>query len=274
MMIKDLPIDRIICGDCLEIMSDWPDNSVDLTVTSPPYDNLRDYEGYTFEFEKIARQLYRITKQGGVVVWVIGDATINGSETGTSFKQALYFKEIGFNLHDTMIYQRQGRFPDKKRYSADFEYMFILSKGELSIANLINDKINIEAGKRVHGRQRRKNGDMEKLSGMKRGAVYNQFGVRSNVWTLKAGFGISTKDAVWEHPAVFPEALARDHIKSWSNLGMIVLDPMCGSGTTCKMAMLLDRHYIGIDISEKYCELARNRIKQAQAQQRMFAGVV
>lgn len=100
----------ITLGDCVELMKEIPDDFIDLTVTSPPYDNLRDYNNeMTWNFEKfkeVAKELFRITKPGGVVVWVVGDATIKGSETGTSFRQALFFKDCGFNLHDTMIYKK------------------------------------------------------------------------------------------------------------------------------------------------------------------------
>ena len=136
-------MNKIICGNCVEIMKEWENNIIDLTITSPPYDNLRDYKGYVFDFENIAKQLYRVTKSGGVVVWIVGDATIKGSETGTSFRQALYFKEIGFNLHDTMIYSKAGfQYPATNRYHQTFEYMFIFSKGKPKTFNPIKDRKN------------------------------------------------------------------------------------------------------------------------------------
>jgi len=256
----------IICGDCLEVMKDWPDGCVDLVVTSPPYDDLRDYKGYSFEFEGIAQQLYRITKDGGVVVWVVADKTVNGSETGTSFKQALYFMKIGFNLHDTMIYEKSGcSFPETNRYYPIAEYMFILSKGTPKTINLISDRINTYAGEYVA----RENADRQKDGSLTPNTAYKneynkkvkQFGVRYNIWKYSVGKGNTTKDDVFAHPAIFPEKLAADHILSWSNSGDIVLDPMSGSGTTVKMANLLGRRYIGIDISPEYCQIAEDRLR-------------
>ena len=249
---------KIIQGDCIEKMKEMKENSVDLVVTSPPYDNLRDYKGYTFNFEGIAKELYRVVKQGGVVVWVVGDATINGSETGTSFRQALYFKEIGFNLHDTMIYQKSGlTFPETTRYYPCFEYMFILSKGMPNVINLISDKKNRNPGG-TGGTFRQIDGSLKKGYGHK----IKEYGIRPNVWIYDTGLHKSTKDRIaYEHPAIFPEKLAGDHIKSWSNKGDLVLDPMCGSGTTCKMAKLLNRNYLGIEISPEYCKIAEERLR-------------
>jgi len=258
--MNELPTNSIICGDCAEEMAKFPTNSIDLTITSPPYDNLRDYKGYYFPFEDIAKELYRVTKQGGVVVWVIGDAIIDGSESGSSFKQALYFKEIGFNLHDTMIYAKSGfRHPSKIRYHQIFEYMFILSKGRPKTFNPLIDKLNI-CKKGGGGNYRQKNGVM--TTGKKSGVLLNKFGMRFNIWRYKVGGGQSAKNKIaYQHPAIFPEQLAIDHILSWSDKGDIILDPMCGSGTTCVAAKNLNRSYIGIDISEEYCKIARERLK-------------
>ena len=253
-------INKIICGDCLEVMKDIPDNSIDLTVTSPPYDNLRDYKGYVFDFESIAKELYRITKIGGVVVWVVGDATINGSETGTSFKQALYFKEIGFNLHDTMIYGKDSSpYPSgilSNRYSQIFEYVFILSKGKPKTHNLIMDRKN-NITTQTGSSYRQKDGTLKRVIPK----PIKQYGVRGNIWYYSSGYQKSTKDKIaYQHPAIFPEKLAQDHILSWSNENDLVLDPMCGSGTTCKMAKKTGRQYIGIDTTPEYCEIARKRV--------------
>ena len=248
-------INKIICGDCLEVMKDILNNFIDLTITSPPYDNLRDYKGYNFNFKGIAKELYRVTKQGGIVVWVIGEATINGSETGTSFRQALYFKEIGFNLHDTMIYHRYARFPDNQRYFQEFEYMFILSKDKPKSVNFISDVLRSKRHSlKEVGTKRQKDGSLKKWTAI---LSNNETRRRGNIWS----YGVATNETYHLHPASFPESLIKDHIISWSNKGDIVLDPMCGSGTTCKMAKKLGRKYIGIDISKKYCEMARNRIK-------------
>jgi site-specific DNA-methyltransferase (adenine-specific) len=236
-------------------MKSLPDASIDLTVTSPPYDNLRTYNGYSFDFEGIAKEIYRVTKDGGVVVWVVGDATINGSETGTSFKQALYFKEIGFNLHDTMIYEKDGiAFPDKNRYQQSFEYMFVLSKGKPKTLNLINDRKNISFGRKVTGTDRNADGTTRKASCF--GNPIKEFGIRWNIWRIA-----STKGNVKTgHPAMFPESLAYDHIVSWSNEGDTVLDCFLGSGTTGKVAKQLNRRFVGIEISPEYLEIASKRI--------------
>lgn len=259
------PINQIYQGDCLELMKFIDDNSIDLTVTSPPYDNLRTYNGFTFDFESITKELFRITKKGGIVVWVVGDATINGSETGTSFKQALYFKEIGFNLHDTMIYQKNAMpFPEQTRYIQCFEYMFVFSKGKPITHNLIKEKTN--GYKRSSSSQRNKDGTTSKLK-YEMGKEYRN---KWNVWLYEVGFGKSTLDKIaYNHPATFPEKLAEDHILSWSNEGDIVLDPMSGSGTTCKMALKNNRNFIGFEISQEYCDMANKRIKDYQSQLQM-----
>jgi len=261
MKFEDM-INKIHYANCLELMKDVPDNSIDLVVTSPPYDNLRDYKGYSFDFKSIAKELFRVMKKGGVVVWVVGDATINGSETGTSFRQALFFKEIGFNLHDTMIYEKGGiPYPSSNRYNQISEYMFVFSKGKPKTYNLIKDRKNLWKGHKAHWgkpRWRQKDGEMKEIED---NHIIPEFSVRTNIWRYKIGKGNSTKDEfVFKHPAIFPEKLAQDHIISWSNENDIVLDPMVGSGTTCKMAKLLNRKFIGIDISQEYVELAWRRI--------------
>ena len=258
---------QIICGDNVEVMQQMPDNCIDLTVTSPPYDNLRTYNGFSFNFEEVAQELYRITKDGGVVVWVVGDATIKGSETGTSFKQALYFKDIGFNLHDTMIWDKQNcsSVGSMNRYENTFEYMFVLSKGNLKTANIIKDRANKRAGEKQHGSIRQKDGTVRKTSQYGKREIA-EFGRRRNVWNVFPAK--SPKERL--HPAPFPEQLAKDHIISWSNPGDFIFDPFIGSGTTAKMALLNGRNYCGIDISEEYCEIARQRLEQAQMQQSLF----
>lgn len=239
-------------------MKDIPDKSIDLTITSPPYDNLRDYKGYTFNFEGIAKELYRITKDGGVVVWVVGDATFNGSETGTSFKQALFFKEIGFNLHDTMIYQKNSYpFPPSNRYFGVFEYMFVITKGSPKTKNLI--KVNCIGQKHKSSTSRQIDGSIEPM----KYEMGKETRIKDNIWKYDVGYGKSTGDKIaFEHPASYPEKLAADHILSWSNKGDLILDPMCGSGTTCKMAQKLGRNFIGIEISPEYCKIAEQRLKQ------------
>lgn len=263
-----MEINKIYNEDCLETMARMPNRFIDLVVTSPPYDNLRSYNGYSFPFEDIAKELYRITKQGGIVVWIIGDAIINGSETGTSFKQVLYFKEIGFNLHDTMIYERVASYPsndESVRYSQAFEYMFVLSKGKPKTHNLIRDRQNRWGGLSSFGRQseRLKNGKLKP----RKVITVSEIGIRFNIWNYATGKGMSTKDKVaFEHPAIFPEKLARDHIYSWSNEDDLIYDPFIGSGTTAKAALQLNRNYIGSEISQEYCDIAEKRIRIYKSQ--------
>jgi len=249
-------MNKILQGDCLEVMKTLEDNSIDLTVTSPPYDNLRDYKGYTFDFEGIAKELYRITKEGGVVVWVVGDATIKGSETGTSFKQALYFKEIGFNLHDTMIWNKGGFSAVgslQNRYAPVFEYMFVLSKGFPKTFNPIKDRKTKHGGKKASGTIRQADGTTKPMSKV---MIINEYGQRFNIWEQ------SPQRQTGGHPAPFPEKLAEDHILSWSNEGDIILDPMAGSGTTLKMAKKNNRNYIGIEVSPEYIDIINKRLTQ------------
>ena len=249
--------------NCLIGLKKIPDDAIDLTVTSPPYDNLRTYNGHVkdFRFEPLAQELWRVTKPGGVIVWIVNDATINGSETGTSFRQALYFKDLGFNLHDTMIWQRFGCVaPEVNRYYPNFEYMFVLSKGKPLTANLIADRENVYAGTKVHGTYRNRDGSMSAASGKKYGKVYADYGVRFNVWRIRSDEHIGKV-----HPATFPLKLVEDHIKSWSNAGNTILDPLSGSGTTAVACVNLDRNFIGFEISAEYYTIARERIDKAIA---------
>ena len=256
-------LNNITVGDCLEIMRIFEENSIDLTITSPPYDNLRSYKGYTFPFEKIAKELFRVTKPGGIVVWVVGDATIKGSETGSSFKQALFLHEVGFNLHDTMIFQKTNPIPQiyRKRYNNIFEYMFVLSKGEVKTHNPI--KINcLHAGLELNGTTY-KNYSRGEQKRKKLAKPVKKQKIKGNVWEYVVGKKAEDQEAK-RHPAPFPIALARDHISSWTNRGDVVFDPMCGSGTTCKAAKQLGRNYIGLDISQEYCDIAKGRLKNTQ----------
>lgn len=252
---------QIYCGDCLEIMPQFEDKSMDLVITSPPYDNLRSYAGYSFNFEGVAKELYKIISIGGVIVWIVGDATIDGSETGTSFKQALYFKKIGFNLHDTMIYEKNSpSIPSTNRYNQCFEYMFILSKETPKTSNLMADRKNRWAGERNFGtRSRRQVNGHLKQAGV---GIVKEYGIRFNIWRYNTGYGYSaTNDIAYKHPAIFPETLAKDHILSWSNPKDLVLDPFLGSGTTAVAAKELGRRCIGIEISKEYCDIAIKRLK-------------
>ena len=247
MNIEDFK-NKVIQGDCLEVMKGIPDKSVDMVLTSPPYDNLRDYKGYSFNFEGIAKELYRIIKDGGVVVWVVGDATIKGSETGTSFRQALYFKEIGFNLHDTMIYAKQNPVPyHHNRYNPQFEFMFVFSKGKPKIFNPIQE--NTKGFKT--GKYRYPDGSLK----IANTPIIKETKMLNNIWYYVVG-GKGNN-----HPASFPEKLAEDHILSWSNEGDIILDPMAGSGTTLKMAKKNNRNYIGIEIAQEYVDIINKRLQ-------------
>lgn len=254
------------CMDCLEGLKLIKDNSVDLVVTSPPYDNLREYkEGHGFDFKGIAKELYRVIKDGGIIVWIVGDSTIKGSETGSSFKQALFFMECGFNLHDTMIYQKDAcPFPEINRYYPSFEYMFVLSKGKPKTTNLIMDKPNKRFGEKITGTGRNPDGTLKQHTSVKNktNRVVKEFGVRTNVWLYSVGKWKVTKDeCAYQHPAIFPEQLAQDHIISWSNKNDIVMDIFSGSGTTHKMALLNNRRFIGFELSQEYVDIEEQRLK-------------
>lgn len=256
-----MEINKIYNENCLETMAKMPDNFIDLTVTSPPYDNLRDYKGYSFAFEDIAKELFRITKQGGVVVWVVNDATIEGNETGTSFKQALYFQQIGFNLHDTMIFRKTNPIPQiyRKRYNNEFEFMFVFSKGTVKTHNpLMVDCLH--AGLELNGTTY-KNFSKNEQTREKLAKPVKDKKIKGNIWEYVVGKKQEDQEAKG-HPAPFPCELVRDHIISWSNESDLVYDCFMGSGTTAKMAILNNRKYIGSEISEDYCKIIENRIKE------------
>ena len=260
---------RLQQGDCLELMRRLPDKSVDLTVTSPPYDNLRTYNGnisqWSFEkFQQIAKELYRITDDGGAVVWIVADATIKGSETGTSFRQVLWFMDCGFNLHDTMIWEKpnSGSVGSLNRYEQTTEYMFVLSKGKLKTANIICDKLNKRGGEIQHGSIRQADGSTRKTTQYGKKKV-NEYGRRHNLWMIAPEMS-NTKRC---HPAQFPEKLAHDHIISWSRENDTVLDCFMGSGTTGVVCVNLKRKFIGMEIEEEYFKIAKERINNARLNQ-------
>jgi len=263
-----LELNKIYNESNLDTMKRMPDNFVDLTVTSPPYDGLRTYNGYSFPFEEIAQELYRVTKQGGVLVWVVSDATTNGTESGTSFRQALFFKECGFNLHDTMIYKVAGTGAKGSNlaYWQSFEYMFVLSKGKPKTVNRLKDKKNVKAGTIGTTNKQARDGVKTRLH-PDGGTVVAEFGIRENVWEYAAGNGHGDYTG---HPAPFPEKLAADHIYSWSNENDIVYDCFGGSGTTAKMAHKLKRNWILSEISKEYVQLAEKRIAPYLAQTSLF----
>lgn len=259
-------MNQVIQGNCVELMRGLGNDFVDLTITSPPYDDLRTYNGYSFDFEGVASELYRITKKGGVVVWVVGDKTTKGSESLTSFKQALFFKEVGFNMHDTMIYAKENVFGGSgnppRRYAQSFEYMFVLSKGTPKTFNPIKEPC-IKSGTKFTGITRKnQQSDGEKPESKRyiEGKVKKEKIVK-NIFSYKVGFNMTSKDKIaFQHPAIFPEKLAEDQVLSWSNERDLVFDPFAGSGTTLKMAKLHNREYLGFEISEEYCEIAKERI--------------
>lgn len=259
----------LFAGNAVDLMRDiLPPDCVDLTVTSPPYDNLRNYNGYTFDYEAMLSGLYRVTKPGGVVVWVVGDATVKGSETGTSFRQALYAMSIGFNLHDTMIWYFNKPPVGGRRYANVFEYMFIFSKGKPNTFNPLIVPISTATLDRKKyamrgARHRNANGDLVGFNG---GFSASDMRVKDNIWHIKNGYAANRNE--YAHPAKFPAQLAEDHILSWSNPNDIVFDPMMGSGTTGKMALLNERRFIGCDISSEYVTaIAIPRIQNALAAQ-------
>ena len=261
-----MKLNRIYNEDNISLISRMPDDFIDLTVTSPPYDNLRDYKGYTFDFETLAKELYRVTKPGGVVVWVVGDATIKGSETGTSFRQALQFMDVGFNLHDTMIYEKTNPIPQNhNRYEQSFEYMFILSRGVPNVFNPLKEPTK-NGGKTFDWGGRKT--EMDKNQARRhRGSEMIKVKKernRKNIFRFSVGGGNTG------HPAVFPFELAKDHIISWSNRGDIVFDPFMGSGTTAVAALDVDRKYIGAEIAEEYVEIANERIRNHTTQTDIF----
>jgi site-specific DNA-methyltransferase (adenine-specific) len=248
-------------GDCLDLMMGLPSDFIPFTLCSPPYDGLRNYNGFHFDFPEVARELYRVTAAGGVVVWVVADETVNGSETGTSFRQALGFLDAGFSLWDTMIFAKRGiSHPEKVRYHSVFEYMFVLSKGRLKTFNPIRDRPNETAGRvrNYNDLKRAKVGFKRMYHGPKTYKT-TETGMRFNVWEYP--IGQQAPDPLWrDHPAVMPLRLAYDHVRSWSKPDQLVFDPLMGSGTTLVAAQILGRNFLGFETSQEYCELAEKRL--------------
>lgn len=258
--------DCIFNQDCVKGMRDIPSDSIDMVITSPPYDNLRDYNNsstWNFDtFKQVADEIYRVCKTGGVIVWIVNDAMVDKSETGTSFKQALYFKEIGFLLHDTMIWQKISPFQHKNRYIQCFEYMFVFSKDSSpKTANLICDRRNKYAGTQVHGSERQKDGKTKALSEVQKSKTVKEYGARFNIWDIAP-----VKQNKTGHPAPFPLQLIVDHILTWSNEGDLVLDPFMGSGTTAVAAIQTKRHFVGFEVDSEYYKMALKRVKEDTTQ--------
>mgnify|MGYP003553997341 CR=1 FL=1 len=243
---QPLPLDRIICGDNCEVMRTLPSESIDLVVTSPPYDDLRTYGGHSWDFYGVAWNLKRLLKPGGIVVWIVADGTEDGGESGTSYRQALHFQSIGLRIHDTMFYEKSGvSYPESVRYHQAVEFAFVFSKGKPRAVNILKDRKNVCVLKRAD-----------------EATAKEEYGARYNIWRYVTGGGRIGDAIAHSHPAPFPEALARDHIMSWSNEGDVVLDPFSGSGTTAKMAKHNGRRFIGIEVNPEYVEIAEKRLMQ------------
>ena len=268
-----MELNKIYNEDCLiGLRNRIEDNSIDLTLTSPPYDNMRDYNGiakqWSFDkFKSIADELYRVTKDGGVVVWVVNDGVEDGSESGTSFRQALYFKEIGFRLHDTMIYQKANYIPlTHRRYEQSFEYMFVFSKGRPKTFNPI--KIPCKGAGRVESNGESRRGTLDGKQAMRGNGkavlITKDEKIHPNIFCYTVGGERSG------HPAAFPNKLAEDHIKSWSNEGDLILDPFMGSATTAIMSYRNGRNFIGFELDEKYYNIAKERIDEVMLSNQLF----
>lgn len=270
-MLSDY-INQVVNGNCVDIMRNMPNNSIDMCITSPPYDNLRSYKGFVFPFDDIVKQLFRVMKNGSVVVWVVCDATINGSETCTSFKQAMNFVHAGFNLHDTMIFRKANPVPQiyRKRYNNEFEYMFVFSKGTVSTHHALKMPC-LHAGLELKGTTYKNYSKGEQKRSKLANPVKSEK-IKGNIWEYVVGKKSVDQEAK-NHPAPFPYDLAKDHILSWSNENDIVLDPMCGSGTSCVAAFDNNRNFIGIDICAEYCDLAKERMEKHRQNIGMFSSL-
>lgn len=244
--------------DCLEWMQQQSAESIDVVLTSPPYDNIRNYNGYSFNFENTAKELVRILKNGGVIIWNVADATINGSETGTSMRQALYFMEQGLKLHDTMIYLKKNPMPTNtktKRYHQAWEYIFVFSKGTPKTFNpiMIDTKYNGLANMKYRG--------SDGIIQYKKTPRNDQTKVR-NVFEYTIGGGHTTKNKqAFQHPALMPEQLARDMLSTWASNSDVIYDPFAGAGTTLLAAKELGLASIGTEIDTNYCNLIHQRLK-------------
>ena len=250
-------------GDCAKVLPSLGVKA-DLILTSPPYDDLRTYGGGVFDFGSIADACVGALVDGGVIVWVVGDGIEGYSETGSSFRHALGFMRRGLKLHQTMLYQTTREAPTApNRYARVHEYMFVFSNGRPRVANIIRDKPNTTSGT-VHRRKMigRYADNSKPHRNYKRNRIVSpEFGPRTNIWKYHTS-PFSNANRFDEHPAVFPDALARDHIRTWTNPGDLVIDPMAGSGTTLRAAKDLGRSSIGIEIHENYIDIIERRMAQ------------
>lgn len=255
-------LDRITCGDNCDLLGQLPRECIDLVVTSPPYDDRRTYGGHScWDFYGVSWQLKRVLKPGGVIVWVVADATKDGSETGTSMEQALHFKRLGLSLHDTMIWQKETPIPmNHNRYQQMWEYMFVFCNGKPKAFNGKREACRNFGRRFSCSKQRGVGGEIKEFSTQN---PVKETKLIGNVWGVQTGYMKATKDLIaYEHPAIFPDSIAVDHIATWSNPGDVVLDPFTGSGTTCKAAKHLGRRFIGFEINPDYCRIAEARLAQ------------
>ena len=263
-------VNQILHGDCVVLMKQLPDGSIVLTVTSPPYDRIRKYGGHVFDFETfkaIAKELWRITAEGGIVVWVVADQVDGrGSLSGTKHRQLLYFLDLGFRFHNELTLTTVNtRLPQKIRYAQSSHTAFVLTKGRPRVVNLLHDKPNSSAGKfKAEWYARSEDGTMRKGP---YGKHIGPFGLRSDVWPYAVGGNQTTKDTI-THPDPMAEQMVEDLILSFSRPGDLVFDPMAGAGTTCKMALLNHRQYLGCEINEPYWAEAVERLKKYEEEYR------
>ncbi len=249
-------MNMIYNANCIELMNSMPESLIDLVVTSPPYDDLRNYDWYVFPFEEIAQWLYKVLKKGGVIVWVVGDKVYKWNRSLTSFRQALYFQEIGFNVHDIMIYKKRNTpFMRSNGYTNCYEFMYVFTKWSPRVFHPLKTG-TVRQGIEWMPFNKKPDGINKKVPKELKAEK-----TLTNIWEYAVWLHWTTSDKkAFKHPAMFPERLAEDHILSWTNEGDLVFDPMCWAGTTCKMALKNNRNYIGCDISSEYVELAKERM--------------
>ena len=260
---------EIIHADCSKSLPGKFENKVDLILTSPPYDDLRNYGGHKFDFDSVADALIPCLKEGGVLVWIVADAIRDGGETGTSFRHALGFLDRGLKLHQSLIYQKHCPLHlSTNRCLKNKENMFVFSNGKPKTANILKDRVNLTVGmgkEKSRGMARGKPNDPDAIKDVEeKGYKVHQFSKRHCIWKYRVGYRLSCSNEeskfVFNHPAIFPLKLAEDHIKTWTNEGDLVLDPMAGSGTTLRAAISLNRKAVGIEIHKPYCKLIEKRM--------------